>query len=199
MRAACGLHPVLEGRIEVDKRNLVGKPYRQYLQQGVVFGAAGRLEEGLIAGLTLTEHVALVGTENTVINWPHVADYTNRQIAHYDVRGRASDQIEQLSGGNQQRVLMALLPQTPRVLILEQPTRGLDVDSARWIWEQLLDRRQHGTAIVFSSAELDELVAYSDRILVFCTGRIFEVTDVAGTTIERLGHLIGGEFDWVES
>lgn len=195
MRAACGLLPVLAGRIVVNDQNLTGKPYRQFLQSGVVFGAAGRLEEGLIAGLTLTEHMALVTSRQAVIDWSQVTQFTGEQIAHYDVRGRATDNIEQLSGGNQQRVLMALLPETPRVLILEQPTRGLDVDSARWIWQQLLERRQRGTAIVFSSAELDELVAYSDRILVFYAGRIHEVTDVANTTIDQLGHLIGGEFD----
>jgi simple sugar transport system ATP-binding protein len=79
-------------------------------------------------------------------------------------------------------------------MILEQPTRGLDVDSARWIWQQLLTRRANGTAIIFSSAELDELVAYSDRILVFYAGRVCEVPDTNRTTIDELGHLIGGNF-----
>ena len=113
------------------------------------------------------------------------------------MRGQAEDLIEQLSGGNQQRVLMALLPANPRLLILEQPTRGLDVESARWIWQLLLERRESGTAIIFSSAELDELVAYSDRILVFYAGRVHEVADVAATTIDELGYLIGGEFSQV--
>lgn len=197
MRAACGLEPVLSGRIFAGGRDLTGKTYRHFLQNGVVFGAAGRLEEGLIAGLTLTEHLALAKTRSTMIEWPAVENTAESHFRHYNVRGRPSDQIEQLSGGNQQRVLMALLPETPRVLFLEQPTRGLDVDSARWIWQQLLERRERGTAIVFSSPELDELVTYSDRILVFYAGRIHEVTDVANTSIEQLGHLIGGEFEWL--
>jgi simple sugar transport system ATP-binding protein len=194
MHAMCGLQPVLNGRVMVSGTDMANKPYRQFMQNGVVFGAAGRLEEGLIAGMTLTEHMALVSAHKTVIDWADVAQHTSQQIKRYDVRGRATDQIEQLSGGNQQRVLMALLPATPSVLILEQPTRGLDVDSARWIWEQLLERRERGTSIVFSSPELDELVAYSDRILVFYAGQIHVVTDVAGTTIDQLGHFIGGEF-----
>ncbi|MCA9896063.1 MAG: sugar ABC transporter ATP-binding protein, partial [Anaerolineae bacterium] len=118
-------------------------------------------------------------------------------IDHYAIRGRSTDNIEQLSGGNQQRVLMALLPDTPSLLVLEQPTRGLDVESANWIWQQLLARRDGGTAIIFSSAELEELVTYSDRILVFYAGRIHEVTDVANVSIDALGHMIGGEFDAV--
>ncbi len=194
MRAMCGLHPILNGQVVVKGTDLTNKAYRRFLQSGVVFGAAGRLEEGLIAGMTLTEHMALVSIQEPVIDWAEVAQYTSQQIDHYDVRGRATDQIEQLSGGNQQRVLMALLPATPSVLVLEQPTRGLDVDSARWIWEQLLERRERGTSIVFSSPELDELVAYSDRILVFYAGQVHVVTNVTGTTIDQLGHFIGGEF-----
>ncbi|MBZ0302466.1 MAG: ATP-binding cassette domain-containing protein [Anaerolineae bacterium] len=195
MRAACGLAPVHSGHIRLGERDLTGKPYRHFMQTGVIFGAAGRLEEGLIAGLTLTEHLALVESTAGAIHWPRMVDETNARIAHYNVRGQANSRIEQLSGGNQQRMLMALLPENPRVLILEQPTRGLDVDSSRWIWQQLLERRQRGAAILFSSPELDELVAYSDRILVFYAGRIYEIPDVAGITIDRLGHLIGGEFN----
>jgi general nucleoside transport system ATP-binding protein len=195
MRALCGLAPVHSGHVRVQGADLTNQVYRKHLRSGVVFGAAGRLEEGLVAGLTLTEHMALARTRSAVIQWPEVQAYTQQQIAHYDVRGQATDQIEQLSGGNQQRVLMALLPPEARLLILEQPTRGLDVDSARWIWQQLLERREQGCAIVFSSPELDELVAYSDRILVFYAGRLYEVPDVEATTIDELGHLIGGEFE----
>ena len=194
MRAICGLHPVSGGRLLLDNVELTNRSYRHFLRQGVVFGAAGRLEEGLIAGLSLTEHMALVRGGGALLDWPALAQHTRERLQHFDVRGQADDRIEQLSGGNQQRLLMALLPANPRLLILEQPTRGLDVESARWIWRQLLERRESGTAILFSSAELDELVAYSDRILVFYEGRVHEVADVAATTIDELGHLIGGVF-----
>lgn len=195
MRAACGLAPVHNGRVLVGDREMTGQPYRRFLRRGIVFTPAGRLEEGLIAGLTLTEHMALVTHGTRVINWAEVRQRTQERIKRYDVRGQPTDCIEQLSGGNQQRVLMGLLPDSPRLLLLEQPTRGLDVDSARWIWQRLLERRQHGTAIVFSSPELDELLAYSDRILVFYAGYIHEVPNTAATSVEQLGHLIGGEFE----
>lgn len=197
MRAICGLETVAGGRVLLEDEEMTNRSYRRFLHRGVVFGAAGRLEEGLVAGLTLTEHMALVRSDGGVLDWAALEDVTRESLQHYDVRGQAGDRIEQLSGGNQQRVLMALLPDDPRVLILEQPTRGLDVESARWIWQQLLERRESGTAIIFSSAELDELVAYSDRILVFHAGRVHEVSDVAATTIDELGYLIGGEFSQV--
>jgi simple sugar transport system ATP-binding protein len=80
-------------------------------------------------------------------------------------------------------------------MVLEQPTRGLDVDSARWIWQQLLMRRANGTAIIFSSPELDELVTYSDRILVFYAGRVCEVPDTSRASSDEIGRLIGGQFE----
>lgn len=170
------------------------QPYRRFLQRGVAFGAAGRLEEGLVAGLTLTEHIAIVTERKALVDWRRAARHTAAQMKTYDVRGRPESRIETLSGGNQQRMLMALMPEQPVVMVLEQPTRGLDVDSARWIWQQLLSRQARGTAILFSSPELDELVAYSDRILVFYTGQVFEVPDARHTNADEIGHLIGGSF-----
>lgn len=198
MRAMCGLHPPLEGEVWVGDSPMTHKPYRQYAAQGVVFAAAGRTEEGLIAGLTLTEHMALVMDNAPVLDWDAARAQMQKQIGHYDIRGQANDMIESLSGGNQQRVLMALLPEKPTLMILENPTRGLDVDSGRWIWQQILRRRDYGTGIVFSSPDLDELVAYSDRIFVFYAGRVVEIADVQRTTVDELGHYIGGHFEGVE-
>jgi len=194
MRACARLQGLDSGNLTLNGETINHFNYRELFHRGLVFGAAGRIEEGLIAGLTLTEHTALVADDNLRINWNAVQERTLEQIDRYRVKGRASDNIEQLSGGNQQRVLIGLLPDNPHLLILEQPTRGLDVDSARWIWTQLLERRKTGTSIIFNSAELDELVAYSDRIFVFYSGRVYEVPDVSQTSIDELGHLIGGEF-----
>lgn len=194
MRACAGLVPLHGGRVQVAGEPMTGKPYRRFMEQGVIYAAAGRLEEGLISGMTLTEHIALAQDRKALIDWPQAQAQTARQIAAYNVRGRPDDRIEQLSGGNQQRVLMALLPEVPTALILEQPTRGLDVESAAWIWHQLLERRTAGAAIMFSSPELEELVTYSDRLLVFYAGRIHHVPDARSVTIDELGHLIGGDF-----
>ena len=194
MRACARLQRVNRGALQFDGSNILNTRYRQLFRRGCVFAADGRLEEGLIAGLTLTEHMALVADDKLQIDWNAVQMRTVSRIDHYRVRGRAEDNVEQLSGGNQQRVLVGLLPDDPKLLILEQPTRGLDVDSARWIWTQLLERCQRGAAIIFNSSDLEELVTYSDRIIVFFAGRVHEVPDVSRTSIDELGYLIGGEF-----
>jgi general nucleoside transport system ATP-binding protein len=198
MRAAAGLHRVDAGQVCIDGATLTNRPYRHFLHHSVTFAAAGRIEEGLVAGLTLTEHMALVrGDNSSRIDYDAMRHEMHRQIDRYDIRGRPTDYIEALSGGNQQRVLMALLPEKPRLLVLENPTRGLDVDSARWIWQQLLARRNYKAALLFSSPDLDELVAYSDRIFVFYAGQVAEVPDVRQTNVDELGRLIGGHFEEV--
>ena len=195
MRACVGLTNVVNGRVRLNGSDLTRQSYRKRMRAGLAFSAAGRLEEGLVAGLTLTEHMALMDNDRAMIDWPAVRQLSRKRLERYNVRGRAEDRIETLSGGNQQRWLMALLPEQPHVMILEQPTRGLDIDSARWVWQLLLDRRAHGTAIIFNSPDLDEIVTYSDRIIVFFAGRFHIIEDASTATVDALGHLIGGNFE----
>ena len=193
-RACVGLKRPLGGQVLIGGQDLTGHHYRDYLAARVSFGAAGRLEEGLVSGLTLVEHFALADpAQRGWINWERAHQIATDRIDHYHIYGRPDSPIETLSGGNQQRVLMALMAAAPRLLVLEHPTRGLDVESARWIWEQILARRVDGTAILFTSADLDEIVTYSDRILVFYAGQVTEVPDARQTSVDELGHLIGGQ------
>jgi simple sugar transport system ATP-binding protein len=87
---------------------------------------------------------------------------------------------------------MAMAPDTPALLLMEHPTRGLDLGSAEWVWERMLRSRSGGTAIVFASADLEELLRYSDRIAVFYEGRIIAVVPAKQATASSLGLLIGG-------
>lgn len=192
MRAAVGLQPVEHGRIQLGVRAMTGRPYRAFLAAGAAFGAAGRLEEGLVPGLTLTEHFALTKEDGGRIRWARVRAHAQRQIDHYQIKGTPEARIDSLSGGNQQRVLMAMLPEQPAMMVLEQPTRGLDVESARWIWQQLLDRCEAGVGLIFSSDDLDEILAYSDRIVVCFAGRTSILENTPDLTTETLGALIGG-------
>ncbi len=96
------------------------------------------------------------------------------------------------SGGNQQRALLALLKDALSVILLEQPTRGLDVESAIAIWGKLMNHCHSGAAILFVSSDLDEVLHYSDRILVFFSGRVSASVDARAMTVERLGEMIGG-------
>ena len=193
IRACTGLFPPLNGSVRIAGRDMSRASYHRFVQSGVAFLPAGRLEEGLIKGMTLTEHFALTMPGKAPwVNWLRAWRSTEDRIQQFNVKGRPASPIQTLSGGNQQRFALALLRANLKVLLLEHPTRGLDVESANYIWEQLLRRREEGTAIVYISAELDEIVAYSDRILVFFGGRVTLVDDRADMTADRLGELIGG-------
>jgi simple sugar transport system ATP-binding protein len=193
LRACAGLERVTSGRVLVDGRDLAHAPYRRFLGAGVAYAPAGRLEEGLVGGLTLTEHFALAERDGPFfIDWANARERAKERIEHFNVIGQPASLVEALSGGNQQRVLLALLPPGLRLLLMEHPTRGLDVESANWIWQQLLARREEGTGIVFISADLDELLERSDRIVVFYNGRMMMPLDTCDTTVEQLGYLIAG-------
>jgi len=194
LRALAGLEEVDRGRIVVDGQNMDELNYHQRRDFGVAFMGAGRLEEGLITGLSLTEHMVLGAAEHKfIIDWPNAQVETLEKINTYQVVGSPQSTADQLSGGNQQRFMFSMLRSTLKLILLEHPTRGLDVRSTDWIWEQLYQRRQDGTAIVFLSADLDEVVDRSDRIAVFSGGRMSRIVEAAETNVDELGHLIGGE------
>jgi simple sugar transport system ATP-binding protein len=101
--------------------------------------------------------------------------------------------VESLSGGNQQRALLALLRSPLNLILLEHPSRGLDIESTMYIWSKLKERCAQGAAIIFISADLDEVLQYSDRILVFFAGKVSKPLDATKTSVEQLGQLIGGK------
>jgi simple sugar transport system ATP-binding protein len=144
--------------------------------------------------MTIAEHVALVTQPGGfVIDWRGATGDARARIERFSIRGSTTSTADALSGGNQQRLLLALTPPDVRLLLMEHPTRGLDIASADWVWTQLLERKRLGTAIMFASADLDELLRYSDRILVFFAGQVLKVLEARSTTGEELGRLIGGK------
>jgi ABC-type uncharacterized transport system ATPase subunit len=195
LRTLGGLTRPVSGSLTLsDNKNLAGKPYPAFMQSGIAYMPAARLEEGLIPGLTLTEHFILCEEQQGFfINQEKAQKVTLQGIKDFAIKGVPENQIETLSGGNQQRALLALLRTPLRLLLMEHPTRGLDIESTIWIWAKLKERCRQGTSIVFISADLDEIIRYSDRILVFFGGRVSEPVDAATTSAEKLGQLIGGK------
>jgi ABC-type uncharacterized transport system ATPase subunit len=194
LRACAGLDRTTAGHISIGGKDMTHAPYRRFLDARVAYSPAGRLEEGLVEGLTLTEHFALADRHGPFfIDWATSRSRASQRVQRFNIVGQPESRVEALSGGNQQRVQLALLPESLRLLLMEHPTRGLDVESARWVWQQLLARREDGTAIIFISADLDEILEYSDRIAVFHNGRMMPPLRACDTTVEQLGYLIAGK------
>lgn len=200
MRGCVGLLRPATGVIEAGGHPLTHLPYRAFVEAGIAFMPADRLGEGLVPGLSIAEHLALAERLQTRprppwtrLNWSQWVGVAQEKIREFNIKGRPDSLVEALSGGNQQRALISLLPPHLRLLIMEHPTRGLDVESALYIWGMLLKRREEGTAILFSSADLDEVFQYSDRILVCFNGQITAILNSAETNVEELGYLIAGK------
>ena len=190
-----GLLPAQTGSITVNGNPMTTRPYKEFLQAGIGYSPADRLRDGLIRGLSIHEHVALRhASKGWFVDWKTTLQKTLQAIALFNIRGKPQTLVERLSGGNQQRTQLALLPVPLNLLLMEHPTRGLDIESVLWVWQQLIARCEGGTAILFMSSDLDEIMQYSDRVLVFSGGEVSEPIEVADLTVERLGQMIGGRF-----
>ncbi|MFH0915961.1 MAG: ATP-binding cassette domain-containing protein [bacterium] len=193
LQACAGLVPANSGRISLADADLTGRPYRHFKKQGVAYVPASRLEEGLIAGLTLADHFLLSQKKpGFFIDREKGRQRAEERIAEFNIRGTAANRVESLSGGNQQRALLALVKAEAKLMLLEHPTRGLDIESVIYLWSKLKARCNAGAAIIFTSSDLDELLRYSDRILVFFAGRVSAPLNATATTVDELGQLIGG-------
>jgi simple sugar transport system ATP-binding protein len=194
LRVACGLVKPLQGRIVLQGRDLTGLGYHAFRGAGVAFQPSARLEEGLIPGLTIAEHCAVQESRRSlVVQWKEARIAARRKIEKYRVVGGPDTTVDSLSGGNQQRLLLSFLPDEPQLLLLENPTRGLDLESVRRIWEMLDGYTSRGCTIVFSSSELDEILMVAGRVLVFFDGRIIKDERPDETDALELGRAIAGK------
>ncbi len=194
LKIAAGLVTPAQGSVQLESKAMTGRDHRSYLAMGVGYLPAGRLDEGLMPGMSMTEHVALKTPEEPFfIKWSKSARAAQKTIADFRIVGMPDTAVETLSGGNQQRLMLSFLPSSPKLLLLENPTRGLDLESAMWVWNHLLSINRQGAAIVFSSSELDEILMVADRILVFFEGRIIADLAADQSDSQCLGLAIAGK------
>jgi general nucleoside transport system ATP-binding protein len=194
LQGCVGLRKIQEGRIHLCGINLTGKGYQRFRSLGAAYVPTARLEEGMIRGLDLTEHFLLVEeAPSFIINRLKSRARASSRIQAFNIIGTPETRIESLSGGNQQRALLALLPENLSLLLMEHPTRGLDIESAKWIWDKLMARCEQGTAILFISSDLDEVVERSDFILVFSGSQVSRMMKAEETNVQQLAEMIGGK------
>ena len=173
---------------------MTGQSHHAFKKEGVVYLPAARLEQGLVPGLSLAEHFILSeGGGGFFIDRRAATALAEERISAYNIKGTPGSTVESLSGGNQQRMLLALLRTPLSLILLEHPTRGLDIESTIYIWSLLKQRCAQGTSIVFVSADLDEVLEYSDRVLVFFAGRVSPPLPADSLSVAELGELIGGK------
>ncbi|MDH3675021.1 MAG: heme ABC transporter ATP-binding protein, partial [Anaerolineae bacterium] len=128
-----------------------------------------------------------------MLNHRQMREHAVKLIAEYQIKAVPGDKIRTLSGGNMQKVILArVLERHPQVIIVAQPTRGLDVGATEYVRSKLLEQRDKGAAILLISEDLDEILELSDRIAVIYEGEIMEILPANEADTERIGLLMSG-------
>jgi simple sugar transport system ATP-binding protein len=167
---------------------------------GFVSAPEDRLGHAAAPDMSLVENAFLTGnirkglSKNGFINWHATRDFAERVIKAYDVRTPGSGVAARaLSGGNLQKFVVGReLSQEPAVILINQPTWGVDASAAAAIRQAILDRAAEGAAVVVISQDLDELLEIADRFAVLNGGRLTDPRPVQGLTIDEIGLMMGG-------
>lgn len=192
----CGVRNASQGQILIEGQDVVGQNPAQFTTAGI-----GRIpedrHEGMVGEMTVAQNMAMEYlkeyTSGGRMDRKAILTTAEELIAQYQIKAKPNDKTRTLSGGNMQKVLLArVLSRKPKVVIVPQPTRGLDVGATDYVREQLLKQRKRGAAVLLISEDLDEILALSDRIAVIYEGEIVGVLPAQEATAERLGLLMSG-------
>lgn len=190
LRGLAGIAPTVAGRLEIGGISLAGRAPQRFLAAGIHHLPASRLEEGLFPGLTLLDHVRLAFPDK---RRQAATIFAERCVGRFRLTNAPNAPAASLSGGNQQRLLLSLIPDDTKLLLADNPTRGLDAASIAQIWDHFRQRAADGAAVLFFSEDLDELLAQAGRVLVFYDRAI--VADLPAGTFDAglVGDLMTGQ------
>lgn len=200
IQAITGLRNVESGSIELKGDSIVGLHPRQITELSVGHVPEDRHRDGLILEMMISENIALQTyykephSKNGILNYSNITSYAKKLMEEFDVRA-ASELVPAaaLSGGNQQKAIIAReIDRDPDLLIVSQPTRGLDVGAIEYIHKRLIEERDNGKAVLVVSFELDEILNVSDRIAVIHDGKIQGIVSPETTNKQELGVLMAG-------
>jgi simple sugar transport system ATP-binding protein len=198
VEALTGLRRPSSGHVILDGKDVTGAGPRALYDAGLGHVPGDRQEHGLVLSFPLTDNLVLTGyhrhpfRRGPVRDEDAVEEQATELIGTYDIRTPSAEvQAATLSGGNQQKVVVAReFSRDLHALILDQPTRGLDVGSIEFIHKQAIAKRDQGTAILLVSAELDEIMELSDRIAIMYRGEIVATLDGRSADREEVGLLM---------
>ncbi|CAM2058810.1 ABC transporter related protein [Desulfovibrionales bacterium] len=179
LNGLAGLVPLTAGHMQLTARNVTLVP-------------AARMEEGLFPDMTVYEQLAVAFPDRA----RHADElFKERYADNFQMAAKSDIMTQKLSGGNQQRLQLALIPDSARCILMEHPTYGLDMNSKHSVWRCLHKQVTSGTTIVFYSTDLDEILFNCHRVLIFYGRQIFADRLASTLDKERLAALIMGQDD----
>ena len=204
LEALSGIRKVESGTIHLndekisDKDNLLDP--RELKEKGLAHVPEDRQRMGLVTDFKAYENL-IFGyhdqepySKSSILKDNDILSYSKKVMEEYDVRPRSPQLItSNFSGGNQQKIILSReLNENPKILLVGQPTRGVDIGAIEFIHQRLIDMRDKGAAILLVSVELDEVLSLSDRILVMFDGNIVGERINKDVTDRELGLLMAG-------
>jgi simple sugar transport system ATP-binding protein len=201
IEALSGLLKVSGGRVEFDGKDITGRTARQLKELGIAHIPEDRHRRGLLLHSDLAENSILgvhyrppVAGSSGFMNSSAIDDRVREIIENFDVRPPVpSLTAKSLSGGNQQKLIIGReFELNPKLLLVSQPTRGVDIGAIEFIHRKLIALRDAGSAVLLVSAELEEVTALADRLLVLREGKIAGEVDPKVTSVEEIGLMMTG-------
>jgi len=182
VRALTGADPILKGSVRLDGKDITPRSPRDSIRNGMVLVPEDRKLQGVVLDHSIAENIGYANLDDlTRTGW-----ITNRKlfsfadgfIRRFGVKGQAAQNAGELSGGNQQKVVLAKwLARKPRVVVLDEPTRGIDVGARSSIYELIMDLARDGVSVIVVSSDLEEVLGVSNRIMVMAQGRQAGILD----------------------
>jgi simple sugar transport system ATP-binding protein len=199
VEALVGLRPATSGTISLREHDITGWSVRDRHRVGMGHVPEDRSHDGVIAQMTVEENLVLdlhddeAFARGITLRTGAIAENGRRRVAEFDIRAVSPDTpCGALSGGNQQKVVLARALSRPlEVLVICQPTRGVDVGAQESIYARIVAERDRGTAVVLVSTELDELLGLADRLVVMYRGEVVGELP-SGAPRQQVGLMMAG-------
>jgi general nucleoside transport system ATP-binding protein len=201
IEAITGLRKIESGKILINGEDISTMPVRKRNERGLGHIPEDRHKYGLVLEFNLEDNLILENyykeplSKNGILNRDKIHTYAQELIEQFDVRSAQgiSTVTRSMSGGNQQKAIIAReVDRSPLVMIVAQPTRGLDVGAIEYIHKRILQERDKGKTILLFSLELDEILNVSDRIAVMYGGEIVGIVNSEDTDENELGLMMAG-------
>ena len=201
VEAIIGIDDIESGEIYFRGKNINNQSTRERLESGISFIPEDRQLQAMIMDMNLTNNV-IIGRQNiekyksnfATVKTKNAVKESEKIISLFDVKTpNTSTLATALSGGNQQKFVVGReLEDDPGLLIASQPTRGIDIGAQALIWDKLRESRDQGLAVLLISADLEELIGLSDRIIVFYQGKLVKELKSDSVSPEDLGGYMTG-------
>lgn len=195
-----GLNHIQSGQVFFEDREITKRPTRHRIEDGFAHIPEERMTQGLVMNFSASENMIINCYDRPPFTKKHIFDNKavkengKKLVEEYDVRPRNPEAMARsFSGGNQQKIIIAReFSQNPKLVVAVQPTRGLDIGASQFVHTKLLESKENGAGVLLISADLDEVLAVADRVLVINEGEIMGEFVPGTISYGDIGLMMGG-------